>query len=201
MILNSSRRFKRCQAGLFSGLVLVVERSFFVISRNIAREENQLGRHVAEQIDQFLDLSSSEDDSDMEAESNVESELSKVYRMDSPAVSYRFLYQLRGQHPLSKMKTDEIYPHRFLEQYVNLNEIPGWMGDLLDDSEGEAEVEKPPSPPPIEAEHNLDDIRARTVEYDRQQLKGVQLANAGSNNLKIVNNYSVTSNTCALLWC
>ncbi|CAF1361471.1 unnamed protein product [Rotaria sordida] len=51
----------------------------------------------------------------------------------------------------------------------------------------------------IEQEHNLDDIREKTLEYNRQQVKGIQLANAGANNLKIINSYSVTSSTCIII--
>ncbi|CAF3960792.1 unnamed protein product, partial [Rotaria sordida] len=47
----------------------------------------------------------------------------------------------------------------------------------------------------IEQEYNLDDIRAKTLEHNRQQVKGIQLANADANNLKIINSYSVTSST------
>ncbi|CAF1376924.1 unnamed protein product [Rotaria sp. Silwood1] len=48
-------------------------------------------------------------------------------------------------------------------------------------------------------EHDLDDIRQKTLEHNRQQLKGIQFANAGDGNLKVVNSYAVTSNTCTLI--
>ncbi|UJR24207.1 hypothetical protein I4U23_027173 [Adineta vaga] len=47
--------------------------------------------------------------------------------------------------------------------------------------------------------HDLSDIRRKVIEYDQQQLKGVQLANAGSQNLKVLNSHPITSNTCTLL--
>ncbi|CAF0986663.1 unnamed protein product [Adineta steineri] len=46
--------------------------------------------------------------------------------------------------------------------------------------------------------HDMNDIHQKVVEYDQQQLTGVQLANVGNRNLKIINNYSVTSSTCSL---
>ncbi|CAF1315304.1 unnamed protein product [Rotaria magnacalcarata] len=49
-------------------------------------------------------------------------------------------------------------------------------------------------------EHDSDNICQKTLEYERQQLKGVQFANAGSGNLKVMNSYIVTSNTCNLIW-
>jgi hypothetical protein len=48
-------------------------------------------------------------------------------------------------------------------------------------------------------EMDLNDIRQKAVEYDRQQLKGIQFANASNGNPKVVNNYAVTSNTCTLI--
>ncbi|CAF4890295.1 unnamed protein product, partial [Rotaria magnacalcarata] len=44
----------------------------------------------------------------------------------------------------------------------------------------------------------LNDIRQKRLEYDRQQIKGVQFSNVGDGNLKVVNNSSVTSSTCIL---
>ena len=46
---------------------------------------------------------------------------------------------------------------------------------------------------------DMNDIRQKVIEYEQQQVTGVQLANVGNQNLKIINNYSVTSNTCSLL--
>ncbi|CAF1011555.1 unnamed protein product [Adineta steineri] len=46
--------------------------------------------------------------------------------------------------------------------------------------------------------HDMNDIHQKVIEYDQQQLTGVQLANVGNRNLKIINNYSVTSSTCSL---
>ena len=136
-----------------------------------------------------MDMSSDDFESDIASEAEDEqglSESSKIQRIDPPSTFYRYVRQLVGRHSRTRMKSDELYVHRFLEQYLQLKHIPGCMEDLLDDS-------------PVEENHSLDGIRAKTEEYDRQQLKGVQLANAGSNNLKIVNSYSVTSSTCALM--
>ncbi|CAF1447420.1 unnamed protein product [Adineta ricciae] len=47
--------------------------------------------------------------------------------------------------------------------------------------------------------HDLSDIHRKVIEYDQQLLKGIQLANAGSTNLKVLNSHSITSNTCTLL--
>ncbi|CAF3243596.1 unnamed protein product [Rotaria sp. Silwood2] len=50
-----------------------------------------------------------------------------------------------------------------------------------------------------QTDSDLDDIRQKMLEYEQEQLKGVQLANAGKENLKIINSYSVTATTCNLL--
>jgi hypothetical protein len=50
-----------------------------------------------------------------------------------------------------------------------------------------------------QTDYDLDTIRRRIFKYEQEQLKGVQLANAGKENLKIINSYSVTSTTCNLL--
>ncbi|CAF4737356.1 unnamed protein product, partial [Rotaria sp. Silwood1] len=46
-----------------------------------------------------------------------------------------------------------------------------------------------------QTDSDLDDIRQKSFEYEQKQLKSVQLANAGKENLKIINSYSVTSTT------
>ncbi|CAF1234877.1 unnamed protein product [Adineta steineri] len=62
----------------------------------------------------------------------------------------------------------------------------------IEKSEHEADCSRPTT------EDDLNDIRQKVVEYDRQQLKGVQFANAGHTNLKVVNSYPITSHTCSL---
>ncbi|CAF1023045.1 unnamed protein product [Adineta steineri] len=46
---------------------------------------------------------------------------------------------------------------------------------------------------------DLDDIRQKTIEYDQKQIRGIQFANAGTGNLTIINNHSVTSETCNII--
>ncbi len=104
-----------------------------------------------------------------------------------------------------RRNTDEAYRRYFLKNYAGVFESLETPDIVIDDSAEDDDddiVIENPSPAinaSIEQEHNLDDIREKTLEYDRQQIKGIQLANAGRNNLKIVNNYSVTSSTCALM--
>ncbi|CAF4363391.1 unnamed protein product [Rotaria sp. Silwood2] len=45
---------------------------------------------------------------------------------------------------------------------------------------------------------NLSGIRQKTLEFDQNQIKGIQFANAGDRNLKIVNNHTINSTTCSI---
>ncbi|CAF4356681.1 unnamed protein product [Rotaria sp. Silwood2] len=45
---------------------------------------------------------------------------------------------------------------------------------------------------------NLSGIRQKTLEFDQNQIKGIQFANAGDRNLKIVNNHAINSTTCSI---
>ncbi|CAF4093250.1 unnamed protein product, partial [Adineta steineri] len=76
----------------------------------------------------------------------------------------------------------------------NFNNDAGQTTDTvnIEKSENEADCSRPTT------EDGLNDIRQKVVEYDRQQLKGVQFANAGHTNLKVVNSYPITSHTCSL---
>ena len=80
---------------------------------------------------------------------------------------------------------------------VHLDTIVTSADNENDHHDNDNDVEIPKN----EEEHlhiDLNDIRQKALEYDRQQLKGIQLANAGDGNLRIVNNYAVTSTTCNL---
>jgi hypothetical protein len=103
------------------------------------------------------------------------------------------------------MKTDESYGEFFSKTHAEILELAEASKIVIDDSDDDddgdvvIENQSPVVDHSNEQQHNLDDIREKTVEYDRQQMKGIQLANAGANNLRITNNYSVTSSTCTLL--
>lgn len=59
------------------------------------------------------------------------------------------------------------------------------------------EIESLPIVNPI-TEDDLNDIHQSTLEYERQQFRGIQFANAGHTNPKVVNSYAMTSHTCSL---
>jgi FtsZ-interacting cell division protein YlmF len=149
----------------------------------------------------FLNMSSDDADSDEESENEMESKQLNVSATQKTITSYRFVHRLHGRHSLARMKSDELHRTFFMREYGGFVSLPDVTENVIDDSDDD-DVDTGPPPTTdshVEQEHNLDDIREKTLEHDRQQLKGVHLANAGANNLKIVNHSSVTSSTCTLL--
>ena len=66
----------------------------------------------------------------------------------------------------------------------------------------EDEQEEGPSPNQHEQpgeKHNLDYLRQKASEFEQQKLKGIQLTNAGTNDLPILSSHPVTSSTCSLI--
>ena len=73
---------------------------------------------------------------------------------------------------------------------------------LADDSDDDDDVVVVLSPIKHEEKdftNDLKEIHQRVVQHDQEQMKGIQFANAGTDNLKVVNSYSVTSTSCTLL--
>lgn len=160
-----------------------------------------------------MDISSDDYETDMDSddESNNNNNQLQIYTTNKtirPICSFRFIRRLNGKFSLEKMKTDDNYRLYFLYKCLQNNlELPDESKVMIDDFDTDndddddiiVENQTPVINSSNNQEHNLDDIREKALEHDRQQIKGIQLANAGQNNLKIVNNYSVTSNTCTLL--
>ena len=138
---------------------------------------------------------------DSYSDEEMESKEVNICATQKTTASYRFVHRLHGRHPLARMKNDELHRTHFLREYGGAISLPPVTENLIDDFDDDDVV---PDPSPTidcheEQEHNLDDIREKTLVHDREQLKGIHLANAGANNLKIVNHSSVTSSTCTLL--
>jgi hypothetical protein len=177
-------------------------------SRNLKRDSHSAGKNIVEQIEKFHDMSSDDYDSDIESDKEMNDKQLDTYKTkqtNQPITSYRCVYRLNGKLSLSKMKTDESYGEFFSKTHAEILELAEASKIVIDDSDDDddgdvvIENQSPVVDHSNEQQHNLDDIREKTVEYDRQQMKGIQLANAGANNLRITNNYSVTSSTCTLL--
>ncbi|CAF0893381.1 unnamed protein product [Adineta steineri] len=172
-------------------------------SRALKRDSNSAAQKVMKQIEAYQEMSSDDYHSDFEVmEDNNDS---TVKRTPQPITSYRYVNRLNGKFSSSKMKTDESYRTYFLANYIDRSDEPDTTNTMIDDSDSDDNDDVITETPPqventlIKPEHNLDDIHEKTMEHDRQQIKGIQLANVGVNNPKIINDYSVTSNTCMLL--
>ncbi len=155
-----------------------------------------------------MDLSSDDSDGDFGNDNEMDSKQLDIHNMGKiiqPVTSYRYVHRLNGKHTLTKMKTDQSFRTYLLKNYADVSDLPDTSEIMIDDSDVDDDddivIQNHSSEmnPSIEQEHNLDDIREKTLEFDRQQIKGIQLANAGANNPRVINNYSVTSHTCMLM--
>jgi hypothetical protein len=210
MIQHYKRKFKHYQAGRKKKILC---NSYFVFCflyiRSLKRESHSAAQRLAEEMEQFMDKSSSDYDSDLEIGDGMDNKLDDTHKMIKviqPITSYRYVHSLNGKLSLSKMKTDPSYRTYFLVNYADISKSSDISHVVIDDSDvddnDDDEIIDPLSQginSSVKQEHNLDDIREKTLEHDRQQIKGIHFANAGGNNLKIINDYSVTSNTCMLL--
>ncbi|CAF3642827.1 unnamed protein product [Rotaria sordida] len=180
-------------------------------SRNLKRDSHSAAKNIVEQMENFMDMSSDDYDSDIEND-DKELDAYKARKMIQPITSYRYVHRLNAKLSLSKMKSGKSYRAYFLKYYAGFPYQSGTSDFAISDSDKDndddddivIENQSPINNTSIEQQqqqqqYNLDDIREKTLEYNRQQIKGIQLANAGANNLKVVNNYSVTSNTCIVM--
>jgi hypothetical protein len=178
----------------------------YCVIRNLERNSYSVDKHVVEQIENFMDLGSyyfgRKADDDM---NDQQGDIYNKRKINQPVSSYRYVHRLNGKLSLSKMKTDQSFRTYFLVNYAGISELTDTSQIVIDDSDVDdnddviVETASSVIDFPVKQEHNLDAIREKTLEHDRQQIKGIHLANAGVNNPKIINDYSVTSNTCMLL--
>ncbi|CAF3724767.1 unnamed protein product [Rotaria socialis] len=178
-------------------------------SRNLKRDSHSAGNHIVEQIETFMEMSSDDFDTDFEDDQELENkefDVYKVKKMTTPTTSYRYIHRLNKKISLSKIENDEVHKKQFIKNYVDTAKVKGDPGIVInvsddDDDDDDVFIEDQPSVDnnSTEQETNLDGIRQKVLEHDQQQIKGIYLANAGANNIKIVNNYSVTSSTCMLM--
>jgi hypothetical protein len=179
--------------------------------RRLKRDGHLTKEEVLAEIQNLLHVV--EDDSDSESESDDENDDKQldtynIVKIKQPQTLYRYVHRLNGKISLSKMKTDQSYGTYFLKNYADVSDLSDASESVVDDSDFDnddddddivTETQSSQNNLPIEQKHNLDDIREKILEHDRQQVRGIQLANAGANNLKVINNYSVTSQTCMLM--
>ena len=164
-------------------------------------------------------MSSSEEEEELDAEEgNATSDHSPTHKnvnktMTQKSVQstsfFRFVTRLNNRHPLSKMSNDEeirtkvVYICYHNPDVLDIVQMVHDSKDEIHDGDDDNDVVSPivvvQNGKQQDIDADLDDIRQKVVEYERQQLKGVQFINASDGNPKILNNYSVTSTTCTLI--
>ncbi|CAF0992020.1 unnamed protein product [Adineta ricciae] len=166
-------------------------------SRQLKRDSHSAARKLVEQMDAFEDMSSDDNASDLDENENDKDDsgpnIYAVKQTKAPTTSYRFVHRLNCKFTTSKMKIDQFARTRFCDNPQG--EAVTDDSDVDADDNNDVIIEKASLVPET---HNLDEIREKTIEHERQRIKGVQLANANTTNPTIINDYSVTSSTCAL---
>ncbi|UJR34569.1 hypothetical protein I4U23_027345 [Adineta vaga] len=179
-------------------------------SRNSDHSTNSESTNLVQQLQKRFNADSSDDGSDLsDYDSDTNShENNKIYwktKMSLSIPSFRLVTRFPTQCSPSKMNSDEKLISKI---------IPMFCDDSNDDSECNEQIihvvdSNHPNDQPhgkIEnqlivnstIEDDLNDIRQSTLEHERQQIRGIQFANAGHTNVRIINNYPITSNTCSL---
>ncbi|CAF3919171.1 unnamed protein product, partial [Adineta steineri] len=185
-------------------------------SRTIQRLSKSATTKLIEHMEKCANMSSSdEDESDLEEKDDKHDHYStnrnvsniSIQTMVQPASLFRFVTRLNGRYSLSKMSGDEEIRSKVMNTWANKSDTIN-IAEIVDDSDNENhdddnDVESPGLIIQNEQEQHvntdLSDIHRKVLEYDRQQLKGIQFANAGDGNLRVVNSYAVNSNTCILI--
>ena len=148
-------------------------------------------------MDAFEDMSSDDNDSDLDEDANDKDDSGQniyaVKRTKAPTTSYRFVHRLNCKFTASKMKIDQFARTCFCYRVRDVA--------VIDDSDVDTDDNNDvitANTSLVAETHNLNEIREKIIEHERQQIKGVQLANANTTNPTIINDYSVTSSTCVL---
>ncbi len=191
--------------------------SYFLSNRSLQRVSKSATTKLVEHMEKCATMSSSdEDESDFEEDdtkpdhhpTNKNEYKTTTQKLVQPISLFRFVTRLNGRHSLLKMSSDNEIRSKVMAFCSNQSETLD-IAQMADDSDNENDDDDNDVQSPgliIQSEEeqqhvdiDLSDIRQKALEYDRQQLKGIQFANAGNGNLKVVNNYTVTSNTCTLI--
>ena len=190
------------------------------MGRNLSDEAHSKNAQLVKHMEECAELDSSSDEESDDDDGNQETQHSFSTNVDgfvnpsqspAPATLYRHVTRLNGRHSQTRMINTKAYQEQLMRLQSTItraDEISSIAVDSTDDKgdnvvDDDQDVTFVNNPRPTAEEHNmeeaLDAIRQKTVEHDRQQLKGIQLANAGDGNLKVVNSYAVTSSTCNLI--
>ncbi|CAM4823526.1 unnamed protein product [Rotaria magnacalcarata] len=184
-------------------------------SRNLQRLTGSATTKLVEHMEKCANFSSSDEEkSDFEDDDTAANHHSRnksdtkasIKSNNRPVSLFRFVTRLKGRHSLSKMSSDNEMSSKVMATWLNQSETID-IGSMANDSDSEIhdddnDVESPNMTGQHEEQQHVDtdlnSIRQKTLEYDQQQIKGIQFINAGDGNLKVVSNYAITSSTCIL---
>ncbi|CAF4749468.1 unnamed protein product [Rotaria sp. Silwood2] len=170
-------------------------------------------KRLVDHVEKCGNMSSSdEDEFDLDDDNDKTNQQSKkkkngqanVQKFASPTSLFRIVTRLNGRHSLSKMRNDEEIRSQVMTISLDNSETVD-MTKMVNNSDDENyddnnDVQVPDFVITTDEHKNIDadlnDIRQRTLEFNKNQIKGIQFANAGDRNLKIANNHAITSSTC-----
>ncbi|UJR18077.1 hypothetical protein I4U23_004977 [Adineta vaga] len=171
-------------------------------SRNIQSINESEGKRIAEYMEKNVDLDSSDDDEEEGSKSKKDVNGIKNDILTQECITsicfVRFVTQLNGHYSISNMTNDEQIQSKVIsifenkEEIIDITEIENDCSNDDNDDIISTNIEQ-------DVNTDLNDIHQKTLEYDQKQIKGIQFANAGVGNLKVINNHSVTSETCLIL--
>ncbi|CAF1355188.1 unnamed protein product [Rotaria magnacalcarata] len=184
-----------------------------------SRNPKRLSQSAIKRLEKHIEKcgkfgSSDEDESNFESDEEEAASSKTKRRKDSrtvrtiasPISIFRLVTRLNGRHSLSKMRNDEIIRSQINTVFMESSEaskIASMAQDSDDDDHDDDDVQVPNVTIRADRDKNietaLNDIRQKNSVYDEQQIKGVQFANAGDQNPKVVNNYAMNSSTCNLI--
>jgi hypothetical protein len=157
---------------------------------------------LVEHMEKCANMSSrdeEEDDSELNHHPTNKSDYkTTTQKLIQPVSFFRFVTRLNGQHSLSKMSSDKEIRSKVMAVFLNHSETLDivTMADDSDNENHDDDNDVESSGLIIQSEEqqhvdtDLNDIRQKVLEYDRQQLKGIQFINAGDGNSKVVQSWA-----------
>ncbi|CAF3166483.1 unnamed protein product [Rotaria sp. Silwood2] len=184
-------------------------------SRKVQRLSKSATTRLVDHMEKCNNMSSSDEEkSDLEDEDrkidhqskNKKNDQTNIQNFASPTSLFRIVTRLNGRYSLSKMRRDEEIRSQVMTISLDSSEtldLPTMTDDSDDENyDDDNDVQVPDSVIKTDEQKSIDDnlsgIRQKTLEFDQNQIKGIQFANAGDRNLKIVNNHTINSTTCSI---
>ena len=157
---------------------------------NLINHLDNMANDDSSNEDDKVDLEADEDETkkDHQAKNPIQKSVAPISRL-------RFVTRLAGQYSPSKMSDEKARRTQMLnlisDRWRDLD-----VASLADDDD---DVQATVKEEENDFTNDVKDINEKVLQHDQEQLRGVQFANAGRENLKVVNSYSVSSKSCILI--